>query len=83
MRAQSLKSIAFVNLWFVYLLADRQVNILDASSKNCDPRTIHSLMRGTKQMRRVRVKIETAKARAGEILPRNFCQSIDVIGYLR
>ena len=40
-------------------------------------------MRGTKQMRRVRVKIETAKARAGEILPRNFCQSIDVIGYLR
>ena len=40
-------------------------------------------MRGTKQMRRVRAKIETAKARAGEILPRSFCQSIDVIGYLR
>ena len=53
------------------------------NKKDCDPRTIHSLMRGTKQMRRVRVKIETAKARAGEILPRNFCQSIDVIGYLR
>ena len=63
------------------------MNILDASrksnKKDCDPRTIHSLMRGTKQMRRVRAKIETAKARAGEILPRNFCQLIDVIGYLR
>lgn len=71
----------------LYLLADCQVNILEASrksnKKDCDPRTIHSLMRGTKQMRRVRAKIETAKARAGEILPRNFCQSIDVIGYLR
>ena len=44
-----------------------------SNKKDCDPRTIHSLMRGTKQMRRVRAKIETAKARAGEILPRNFC----------
>ena len=36
-------------------------------TRKTDPRTTHSLMRGTKQMRRVRAKIETAKARAGEI----------------
>lgn len=88
LRGQSLKSIAFVNLWFVSICLQtaRWIFLMlqaKSNKKDCDPRTIHSLMRGTKQMRRVRAKIETTKARAGEILPRNFCQSIDVIGYLR